>query len=74
MEQFFRDGKLEIIVKAAPPPVIDPKPKGFWQKSLRICMAIAAVIGALAVLIGAVATVFELLDSDSFKEFIKNLF
>lgn len=53
---------------------LDGKKQGFWQKALRIGKAIAAVIGALAVLIGAIAAVFALLDSASFKTFIKDLF
>ncbi|MDQ1352461.1 MAG: internalin, partial [Acidobacteriota bacterium] len=69
LEQFFKEGKIEIIVQ--PPP---PKPKGFWQKMRRIVMAIAAGIGALAVLLGAAAALFALLDSASFKAFINDLF
>jgi hypothetical protein len=64
LEQFFKEGKLEIIVQPPPPPppVKDPKPKGFWQKTLRLGKAIAAVIGILAVLLGAAAALFALLD------------
>jgi hypothetical protein len=74
VEQFFKEGKIEIIVQPPPPPVKDPKPKGFWQKMRRIVMAIAAGIGALAVLLGAAAALFALLDSASFKAFINDLF
>jgi hypothetical protein len=76
LEQFFKEGKLEIIVQPPPPPlpVKDPKPKGFWQKTLRLGKAIAAVIGILAVLLGAAAALFALLDSASFKAFINDLF